>query len=581
MHALGGTWATTPPSSTFPAPRQAMQRCIPRSASLPRSLAPLLALLGLLAACGSADGITDSVVSRVTVSPATVGIEVGATTQLQAAALDASGTPIPGRTASWSSSAGTVASVSNTGVVTGVSPGVAIITATVGDRTGQATVTVSQGSTPAGTIGVIGSQQFQTMTGWEALAEIGHVECDPAAYQSYKSALLDRAANEVGINRIRVGLRNGFENPTDYFVPFRAGQLTFNQWKVYWFQVVNDNNDPMVMNPAGFNWGYLDYTMDELVVPLRQRLAARGENLWLNLSYTGANSGQLHRNNPQEYAEFVLAAFQHLQQRYGWVPNSLELVNEPNLGNWDVGHIAANLVAVKQRLSQAGFTPEFIGPSGSSINASLVYFDALIPLAGVAQGLDEIAYHRYGTAPTTAQLQGIAQRGAAYGMRTAMLEHGGSGHENLHADLTEANVSAWQQFGLAFCGDQDTGGSYFPIFGASLGNNSPEVRTGAMTKYLRQYFRYVALGAVRIGATSANAALAPVAFRNVNGKHVVVVKASAGATFTVGGLPAGSYGIDYTTSSAYMQALPDVTIGAGQLLSTGIPAAGVLTIFAR
>jgi len=545
---------------------------------------PLLGFLAVLAACsgcGSAEGITDPVVSQVTVLPAVVGVEVGQTTQLQATARDAGGSAIPGRTATWSSSTTTVASVSGTGVVTGVSPGVATITAAVGDRTGQATVTVTQGNTPAGTIGIIGSQQFQTMTGWEALAEIGHVECDPAAYQSYKNGLLDRAANELGINRIRIGLRNGFENPTDYFVPFQAGQLTFNQWKVHWFQVVNDNNDPLVMNPAGFNWGYLDYTMDELVVPLRQRLAARGENLWLNLSYTGANSGQLHRNNPQEYAEFVLAAFQHLQQRYGWVPNSLELVNEPNLGNWDVGHIAANLAAVRQRLSQAGFTPEFVGPSGSSINASLVYFDALIPLAGVAQGLDEIAYHRYGTAPTVAQLQGMAQRGAANGMRTAMLEHGGSGHEDLHADLTEANVSAWQQFGLGFCGDIDNGGVYFLVTGAKLGQNSPEVRTGAMTKYLRQYFRYVALGAVRIGATSANAQLAPVAFRNVNGKHVVVVKASAGTMFTVSGLSAGSYGIDYTTSNAYMQALPDVTIGAGQLLSTGIPAAGVLTIFAR
>ena len=163
------------------------------------------------------------------------------------------------------------------------------------------------------------------MTGWEALAEIGQAECDPRAYQTYKSGVLDRAANELGINRIRLGLRNGYENPVDQFIPFKAGQLTFNQWKVSWFQVVNDNNDPFVINPAGFNWGYLDYTIDELVVPLKQRLAARGEGFWLNLSYTGANTGDLHRDTPEEYAEFVLAAFQHLQTRYGWVPNSLEI----------------------------------------------------------------------------------------------------------------------------------------------------------------------------------------------------------------------------------------------------------------
>ena len=33
-------------------------------------------------------------------------------------------------------------------------------------------------------------------------------------------------------------------------------------------------------------------------------------------------------------------------------------------------------------------------------------------------------------------------------MRTAMLEHGGRGHNEVQQDLTLANVSAWQQFSL-------------------------------------------------------------------------------------------------------------------------------------
>lgn len=532
-------------------------------------------------ACGSGNGITGAEVTRVAISPNGASMAVGGTVTLQATAYDAAGSVVPGKSVLWNSVQPTVASVNSTGLVTGITPGTARITATVDDRSAGVDVTVTTGGTPLATIAVNGAQRFQTMTGWEALAENGHVECDPRAYATFKNETLDRAANEVGINRIRMGLRNGFENPDDKFIPFRAGQLTFNQWKAFWFQVVNDNNDPFVMNPAGFTWGYLDYTMDEVIVPLKQRLAARGEQLWLNLSYTGANSGQLHRDNPDEYAEFVLAAFQHLQQRYGFVPNSLELVNEPNLGNWNPTQIARNLAAVKPRLAQAGFTPQFIGPSSSTALAALNDFDAMIPQAGVAQNLNTIVYHRYGTPPTTAQLQGFAQRGAQFGMRTAMLEHGGSGHEALHADLTLANVSAWQQFGLAFCSDRDIGGVYFPIYGASLGNNNPEVRTGEMTKFLRQYFRYVAHGAERIGATSGNAQFAPVAFRNTNGKFVVVVKASAGGTFSVSGLPAGTYGIDYTTSSAYMVPLANQTVAAGQVLTTAIPAAGVLTVFAR
>ena len=522
-----------------------------------------------------------AVVARISVTPASASVTVGGTAQLTAVAYDSAGAVLLGKTIAWSSSATTVASVTATGTVTGISAGAATITAAAEGKQATATVTVLPPAPSLGTITVNGAQQFQTMSGWEALAEIGQAECDPRAYQTYKNEVLDRAANEVGINRIRVGLRNGYENPIDQFLNFKAGQLTFNQWKVFWFQVVNDNIDPFVINPAGFNWGYLDYTMDELVVPLKQRLAARGESFWLNLSYTGANSGDLHRDSPDEYAEFVLAAFQHLQQKYGWVPNSLEIVNEPNLGTWSASHVGLNLVAAKRRLNQAGFFPDFVGPSGSKIGDSIQYFDAMMLISGVPQALNEFAYHRYGTIPTQSQLRNVGQRGAQYGMRTAMLEHGGSGHDDLHEDLTLANVSAWQQFGLAFCSDQDGGGVYLPIYGAKLGQNTPSVQTGRLTKYLRQYFRYVALRAVRVGATTSDARFAPVAFRNVNGKYVAVVKASAAGSFTVGGLPAGTYGIDYTTDSDYMRALPDVTISGAQALATSIPAAGVITIFAR
>jgi hypothetical protein len=542
-------------------------------------------ILPILAACGSdATGsnnvLPDGEVARVAVTPASATLDIGATTQLTAVPYDASGREVPGKSVAWSSSASTIVSVSSTGMLTGVAEGSATITATVDGRRGTAAVSVVPRSNSLGTITVNGTQTFQTMTGWEALQEIGQAECDPRAYQSYKQEVLDRAVNELGINRIRVGLRNGYENPTDRWPQKASGQLTFDQWKVYWFQVVNDNADPMVINPAGFNWGYLDYTVEELIIPLKQRLQAKGEDLWFNLSYTGANSGQLHRDNPDEYAEFVLAAFQHLQQKYGFVPNSLELVNEPNLGGWNGLQVGRNLVAAKARLNAAGFNPDFVGPTASGVVASTQFFDQMLTIAGAVPALSEISYHRFGeTLPSS--LQALQQRAAQHGKRTAMLEHGGSGHMQLHEDLTLAHVSAWQQFGLAFCGTQDTGGVYFIIPGAQLGQNSPVVTTGRLTKYLRQYFKYVRLRAVRVGATTSDARFAPVAFRNATGKYVVVVNASAGGQFTVGGLPAGTYGIDYTTASDYMKPLPDVSVSASQALSTSIPAAGVLTIFAR
>ena len=82
-------------------------------------------------------------VSSVTVSPATANVAIGSTTQLSATLKDASGVTLTGRVVTWSSSQTTIATVSPTGLVTGVSGGTATITATSEGRTGTATVTVA------------------------------------------------------------------------------------------------------------------------------------------------------------------------------------------------------------------------------------------------------------------------------------------------------------------------------------------------------------------------------------------------------------------------------------------------------
>ncbi len=55
---------------------------------------------------------------------------------------DASGAPLSGRAVTWTSSAPTVAAVSSSGVVTGLTPGNAVITATSEGKSGTATITV-------------------------------------------------------------------------------------------------------------------------------------------------------------------------------------------------------------------------------------------------------------------------------------------------------------------------------------------------------------------------------------------------------------------------------------------------------
>jgi uncharacterized protein YjdB len=81
-------------------------------------------------------------VATVTVSPPAGDVVVGLTTQLTATPKDAKGNALTGKTTAWASSATAVATVSNTGLVTGVTPGSATITATIDGKNGSQSVNV-------------------------------------------------------------------------------------------------------------------------------------------------------------------------------------------------------------------------------------------------------------------------------------------------------------------------------------------------------------------------------------------------------------------------------------------------------
>lgn len=82
-------------------------------------------------------------VDRVTVTPASPGVTVGGTVTLAAQTLDDDGNVLVGRAVSWTSGSTAIATVNAAGVVTGVSPGTVVVTATSEGRSGSTTVTVS------------------------------------------------------------------------------------------------------------------------------------------------------------------------------------------------------------------------------------------------------------------------------------------------------------------------------------------------------------------------------------------------------------------------------------------------------
>ncbi|MEO7041278.1 MAG: hypothetical protein ABI035_03350 [Gemmatimonadaceae bacterium] len=450
------------------------------------------------------------------------------------------------------------------------------------DSTGQTSPnnqpsTPSDGA-PATTITVVPGTRYQTMTGWEATAEAG--QNDVAAYTAYRDHALDLAVNTLGINRLRVEIRSGVENPVDYWSEAQSGAISDAEWRCQRYATINDNADPMVINPGGFHFSELDSTMTRLVVPMKALLDARGEHLYINVDYVAfanqcSNTPYAHFNNPAEYAEFVLATYQHLKSAFNIVPDSWEVILEPDNtgGLWDGTMIGRAIAAAGDRLKADGFTPHFVAPSTTNMSNAAPYIDAIMAVPGAQQYVKELSYHRYSGVSDDA-LAAIAARAKQYNVQTAMLEHIGSDYQDLYTDLVAGQNSAWQQFTLAYPGSDD-GGAYL-IVGTG---NSPGVTMGSRTPYLMQYFQRVRAGAVRIGTSGGTDAAAPVAFVNTDGGFVVVTKIASAMTLKINGLPAGTYGVSYSSSEASGAGLPSVTVSNGQGADVTMPAAGVITVY--
>jgi uncharacterized protein YjdB len=88
------------------------------------------------------NAVAQGQVASITISPPSATVNVAWTTTLSATARDLNGNAIPGSTFTWSTSNASIATVSASGVVTGVAPGAATVSATSGGKTATASITV-------------------------------------------------------------------------------------------------------------------------------------------------------------------------------------------------------------------------------------------------------------------------------------------------------------------------------------------------------------------------------------------------------------------------------------------------------
>ncbi len=405
------------------------------------------------------------------------------------------------------------------------------------------------------TINLNSSITYQTMSGWETVSlALSDMPTSFPLFSNYSGRFYDVVV-EVGINRIRLETHQEFDH----------------------VESVNDDNDPFNINWSGFNFTDFDAVVNLSITPLQNKLQAKGEKLYVNLNTVGVggNITDPFHKDPDEFAEFVLAHFLHLQSKYGWVPDFVEVSLEPT---WfetfdsDPIKLGQALIAMSERLEQNGFNPGIIAPSSISMPIAISWFDQMITIPNITDYWTEYSYHRY-SGFTDANLQDIASRAATYGLNTSMLEweNDSSNYQVLHKDLKMGNNSAWQRATLGGIVD--------------VNESDPNNITVILKddhKFIRQYYKFVREGAVRIEATSQDSNFDALGFINQGGDYVVVVKANNSGSFNVGGFPAGTYGIKYTTSITNWDIdLADITLVPGEILDTSIPAAGVITIYEK
>lgn len=436
----------------------------------------------------------------------------------------------------------------------------------------------------AQTITVTTGTTYQTMTGWEGTAQIGWGDIDGANdirhnWRTWRDPMVTNLL-DLGINRIRVEVRSGIENSTDYFQQFLDGQVTAATYSSNRYTRVNDNADANSRNDAGFAWASLDYQMRGIAIPLKNELAKRGETLHLNICFVdfdNAAQSLEYKSSPTEYGELVLATYDHLNSVFGWTPDTWEVILEPDAGSasWSAQQTADCIVDARSRLLTGGYTPSFIAPSCTNAGNVAARVDTMESTTNAMTSLSEISYHLYSGA-TTANRNAIRTEANNNSKKTSMLELIGASRDTLHEDLVEANASAWQQFTFAYLDVvSDDGAQYFRV---TFNLYTPTISWGSRSRYLRQYFKYIRKNAIRVEASSGNGNLKPTSFKNINDRYVVILNASAAVTdFTVGGLPDGCYGIEYSTGSTPV-ANADQCITTGNITTT-IPAAGVMAIF--
>jgi uncharacterized protein (TIGR03437 family) len=468
------------------------------------------------------------------------------------------------------------------------------------------------------TITVTPATQYETHKYWMVIPGtgpgpngLGMIGAQPN-WASLKQPFISQLVNQLGINTLQfTDQPSDIENNVDAFGLCALGPGTDPvclAGENGLFIGVNDDTDPnhfncvdqtLVSCPTTFPLTKNDWVIEHYWLGadgMKAQLQSAGRTPYFILQYIHrTNNSAFLWNSAAELAEEIAAVFIHDYHKYQFVPDIVDLNVEPDghcdssgnappasvCSNTDGAHWTYNLLGnfakiLKSRLIALGFTPEIWCCSTSFSTHATAWYQGVKAVAGTGV-ITGLSTHWYDA--SVSGLSAARAAAAADGLPTVMTEFDAAGiHDefaieaNLHptGSIRYSDIGAGNSFStnwLTLLNASPYSAQY--VDGTELGG----ARGPAW--YFPQFWGYVPDGSIQEAATtSSSPAYTALSFVRPDGTHVVTVIATASnlnPSVRVNGLPAGTYGCNYSLGDARSDFLlpcgPNQTIAAGGALN--------------
>ena len=433
-------------------------------------------------------------------------------------------------------------------------------------------------------LSVDSTRRFQTWVGWEVVHNLYHRDENPLGEldrhpvpQPILDEMLDDAVGELGITAL------DFTNAILTLVRQRPG-----------LEPTNDNDDPFSLDSDAIRWHWFDPYVRSILLPMKERVEARGERFVLTLSAVAW--GAWHWREPasdpgQEYAEIIMACLDRLERKFGVVPDFVDPYNEPDHHSQSTeskDQILRGIRALTDRMRAAGHPALLRFPDVERLSAVVPFLDHMAENdPELLSRLGFVAFHGYGGFDA-AELREARARARRLGIPTAQSEWWFTRNHapDIHRTLTEADVSIYQPYVLSGpSNDPNDKGLYgirysgdtFPLYDFE----------GFFRKLdwyeIYQYSSFIRPGDVRIEISSPDPEVLPVAFEKPDGRQTVVVahEGSRARRIAISGLAPGPYDVVTTSATLRAEPLASVVAEPGEPLVLRLPPQSVSSIQRR